>query len=126
MVEGDYEVYKRMIALENEAASARDRAANDRNGSARGGGSNSGTRPASGGSKETKKKKKYPFRKATDIEREIAGVEAEMGNLEHALGLSETWKDADLARASQERYDEMAESLKALYEHWEEALEYNP
>ena len=60
-------------------------------------------------------------------ETEVLGVNspAQLAELEHALGLSETWKDAERARRSQERYDELAESIKALYEHWEEALEYN-
>ncbi|WP_169980828.1 ABC-F family ATP-binding cassette domain-containing protein [Tautonia rosea] len=124
VVEGDYEVYRRMLDQEAEALAAKQRAADDRNGSAKGGGSSSATRSADA-SPKGKKKKKYPYRKAADIEREIAEVEAEMGELEHALGLSETWKDADRARAAQERYDDLAESIKALYEHWEEALEYN-
>ncbi|WP_152052835.1 ABC-F family ATP-binding cassette domain-containing protein [Tautonia marina] len=124
VVEGDYEVYRRMLDQEAETLAARQRAADDRNGSAKGGGSSTATRSADTPPKG-KKKKKYPYRKAADIEREIAEVEAEMGELEHALGLSETWKDADRARAAQERYDELAESIKALYEHWEEALEYN-
>lgn len=124
VVEGDYEVYRRMLDQEAEALAARQRAADDRNGSAKGGGPSTATRSADAPPKG-KKKKKYPYRKAADIEREIAEVEAEMGELEHALGLSETWKDADRARAAQDRYDELAESIKALYEHWEEALEYN-
>jgi ATP-binding cassette subfamily F protein 3 len=125
VVEGDYEVYRRMLDQEAEALAAKQRAADDRNGSATGGGSSaSNARPAESPARG-KKKKKYPYRKAADIEREIAEVEAEMGELEHALGLSETWKDADRARRAQERYDDLAESIKALYEHWEEALEYN-
>ena len=121
VIEGDYETYRRLVGQEAEAA-ARERArAADRDAAARAG----GQAPADGRPKE-KKKKKYPFRKAADIEREIAEVEAELGDLEHALGLPETWKDADRARRAQERYDELAESVKALYEHWEEALEYNP
>ncbi|MEW4570239.1 ABC-F family ATP-binding cassette domain-containing protein [Tautonia sp. JC769] len=124
VVEGDYEVYRRMLDQEAEALAAKQRAADDRNGSPKGGGSSPATQSANAPAKG-KKKKKYPYRKAADIEREIAEVEAEMGELEHALGLSETWKDADRARRAQERYDDLAESIKALYEHWEEALEYN-
>ncbi|RUL87898.1 ABC-F family ATP-binding cassette domain-containing protein [Tautonia sociabilis] len=117
VIEGDYEVYRRMVEQEAEASAAKERARADRAGA---------PRPSSaGGQPKAKKKKKYPYRKATDIEREIAEVEAEMGELERVLGLPETWKDADRARECQERYDELAESITALYEHWEEALEYN-
>ncbi|QDV35788.1 ABC-F family ATP-binding cassette domain-containing protein [Tautonia plasticadhaerens] len=119
VVEGDYEVYRRMV---DQESASKERAKGGRDGGAVADGSPP-PKPAADG--KAKKKKKYPFRKAGEIEREIAQVEAEMGELEHALGLSETWKDADLARRSQERYDELAGAIKALYEHWEEALEYN-
>jgi ATP-binding cassette subfamily F protein 3 len=126
VVEGDYEVYRRMLDQQKEAASERNRPKPERDGGSKPGGTGtSPSRPAAGGPPKGKAKKKYPFRKAGDIEKEIAKVEAEMSELEHALGLPETWKDADRARASQDRYDELAGSIKALYEHWEEALEYN-
>ena len=72
-----------------------------------------------------KKKRRFPYRKAADLEREIAQAEADLGELEAMLGLPETWKDFEKARDAQERYDTLKAGLEALYAHWEEALEYN-
>ena len=116
VIEGDYEVYKRIAAQEGEAAKGRD----DDSGR-----SPSKTTTPSNASTVSKKKRRYPFRKPADLEREIARAEAELAELSESLGLPETWKDANRARRSQDRYDELADSVKALYEHWEEALEFN-
>lgn len=123
VVDGDYETYRRLLEQQAEAEAAKQRARADREPASKEKGRND--RPGDG-APASKKKRKYPFRKASDLEKEIAEVEAELAELEQALGLPETWKDADRARRSQERYDELAESIKALYEHWEEALGYNP
>ena len=74
---------------------------------------------------KVKKKRKFPYRKLPDIEREIGQCEAELVTIEAALGEPETWKDADLARNTQGRYDSLKEKIVLLYEHWEEASELN-
>jgi ATP-binding cassette subfamily F protein 3 len=112
VIEGDYETYQRLARQEADAASAKAAA------SAGGPGGAAKAAPE-------KKKRKFPYRKSADIEREIAQVEAELSELEHTLGLPETWRDASRARAAQARYDELKEGLEGLYAHWEEALEFN-
>ena len=59
------------------------------------------------------------------VEREIGEVEGELAEVEEALGNPDTWKDADTARDAQARYDELKDRLDTLYEHYEEALEFN-
>jgi ATP-binding cassette subfamily F protein 3 len=72
-----------------------------------------------------KRKRRFPYRKTVDLEREIAQVETELAECEHTLAVPETWKDADRARSTQTRYDSLQQRLAQLYEHWEEALEFN-
>ncbi|CAN5635132.1 ABC-F family ATP-binding cassette domain-containing protein [soil metagenome] len=117
VIEGNYEAYQYLVRQEAETAQAQQQRR-----------ANSQARAAPAPSRsdgKPRKKRLFPYRKAAEIEREIAVVEAELSALEQALGEPETWKDADRARASQQRYDELTEGLSQLYAHWEEALEYN-
>ncbi len=110
-IEGDYETYQRLA--KEEAAVAVTKA----NGAA--------STKAAESTKSDKKKRKFPYRKTPDLEREIGEVEAEIAALEDALGQPETWKDGELARKTQARYDELKEKIGMLYAHWEESVEFN-
>ncbi|HEV3165270.1 MAG TPA: ABC-F family ATP-binding cassette domain-containing protein [Isosphaeraceae bacterium] len=114
VIEGDYETYQR---LSQQAASA-ETARKDLQPAGP-------AAPAQPGAKSERRKRKFPYRKAPDIEREIGGVEAEVAALEDTLGQPTTWRDPIKARETQLRYDELKRSLAKLYEHWEEALELN-
>ena len=57
--------------------------------------------------------------------REIAEVEAKVAELEDLLGQPATWRDPIKARDSQLRHEDLKAELARLYEHWEEALEFN-
>ena len=74
--------------------------------------------------KAEKRKRKFPYRKAADLEREIAEVEAEVAELEDLLGQPATWRDPVKAVGTQDRHDELKAKLETLYEHWEEAVEF--
>ncbi len=117
VVDGDYETYRRLLAQQLEAKNSRQQ--------------NSPHQPKvksksnPTNSNPSKKKRKFPFKKAADLEREIGETETEIAGLEELLGQSETWKDPNRAREAQARYDDLVEVVKSLYEHWEEALEYN-
>lgn len=115
VIEGDYETYQRLAKQESDLAAAKAAASSSSNG------------PSSKKLEDspTKRKRKFPYRKSADLEREIAEAEAELASLEDALGQPETWKDADRARSTQARYDQLKESLASLYAHWEEAMEFN-
>jgi ATP-binding cassette subfamily F protein 3 len=114
VVEGDYDAY---VRLQQQAEQAAAKTVQNQ------------ARPAAdakaSGSTSAKKKRKFPYRKAKDIEAEIATLEEEMADLEHRLGLAETWRDGERAKAAQARHDELGDLLKQSYEHWEEALELN-
>lgn len=111
VIEGDYDTFQRLQqARVADARSAAETAQRDE----------VKTAP-----KPEKKKRKHPYRKPADIEREIAGVENEVAALEHQLSLAETYKDAAKAKSVRQHYDERKARLAQLYEHWEEALELN-
>ena len=119
VVEGDYETYQHLAEQEAEAL-ARKLAASNATAAA----SDSRESPRSDGKAE-KRKRKYPYRKAPDLEREIAGVEAEVAQLEDHLAQPATWKETLKAIAAQDRHKMLRENLAKLYEHWEEAVELN-
>jgi ATP-binding cassette subfamily F protein 3 len=110
-IEGDYETYQRLARQEAEVAHTKDGAA---------GAAAVKSAPVAG-----KKKRRFPYRKPADLEREIAETETRLGELELALGSPETWRDAARAVATQKEYDTLKEGLASLYAHWEEAIELN-
>jgi ATP-binding cassette, subfamily F, member 3 len=75
--------------------------------------------------KPEKRKRKFPYRKPAELEREIAEREAELAGLEDTLGMPATWRDPIRARAAQQRHEDLTEEVARLYEHWEEANELN-
>jgi ATP-binding cassette subfamily F protein 3 len=112
VIEGDYETYVRLAQQEADAASMK-----------KGSDHVPGDGPAA--TKPEKRKRKFPYRKAADLEREIAERETELADLEDKLGMPATWRDPIQARAAQQRHEELTEELARLYEHWEEATELN-
>jgi ATP-binding cassette subfamily F protein 3 len=115
VIEGDYETYQRFAQQQAEHAAAATRTpATD-------------TSTATDGTekKPEKKKRRFPYRKSADLEREIAEVEREVAELEDLLGQPATWRDPVKAVSTQDRHKERKESLARLYEHWEEAVEFD-
>lgn len=118
VVEGDYETYQYLAAQEAEAL-ARKAAVAASNAPA------SSKDHANGDTRTEKKKRKYPYRKVPDIEREIAEIEGEIARLEDLLAQPATWKETLKAIAAQDRHKVFQENLAKLYEQWEEAVELN-
>ena len=83
------------------------------------------SRPNSVPAPSDKKKRKFPYRKAVEIEREIGELETAVAELEDQLGQPATWRDPVKAVGTQERHIELKQRLETLYEHWETALEAN-
>ncbi len=115
VIEGDYETYQHLAAREaddaaRKAASAAQAVAKEL--------------PKSDGKAE-KRKRKFPYRKAPDIEAEIAEVEAEVARLEDLLAQPAIWKETLKAIGLQGDHKILREKLARLYEHWEEAVELN-
>src|SRR4051812_38382543 len=115
VIEGDYETYQRLSQQEAQVAQARAAAA----------------APVATATNEDdprksdRRKRKFPYRKSADLEREIAEVEAQVAALEDLLGQPATWRDPVKAVSTQDRHTVLKETLARLYEHWEEAVEFN-
>ncbi len=112
VIEGDYETYQRLVQQGAEAAPAKSPAKVE----------NQAAKAADG---PEKRKRKFPYRKSADLEREIAAIEAQLVELADQLGMPATWREPLKARATQQRHDDLREALSQLYAHWEEAVEFN-
>jgi ATP-binding cassette subfamily F protein 3 len=115
VIEGDYETYQRLAQQEAESAQSRKPSSplpSDRD------------QPPET-SRGEKRKRKFPYRKSADIEREIGELEPSVSVLEDRLGQPSTWRDPVKARELQLEHEDLKTKLARLYEHWEEALEYD-
>ncbi len=74
---------------------------------------------------KVKRKRQFPYRKATDIEVDIASLEEEIQELEAQLILPEIYKDGIRVKELMADIEEAKTRLPQLYAHWEEALELN-
>ena len=72
-----------------------------------------------------KRKRKYPYRKAGELETEIAELEAKMMEMETSLTLPEIYRDGGRVQELMHDIAEAHARLPELYEHWEEATELN-
>src|SRR5262249_35031875 len=112
VIEGDYETYQNLVQKEKENA---ERAASRQ--AAAPAASKAADRSGGGA------RKKFPYRKAADLEREIGELESELVEVEDLLGQPATWRDPIKAVRTQERHGEIKSRLEALYLHWEFAVE---
>src|SRR5262249_20654205 len=117
LIEGDYETYQHMIRQAKERD--QEPSALPKNAPAA---VNSGSRRQS---PDARPKRKFPYRKSADIEREIGALEQEVLELEDLLGQPATWRDPVKAVGTQQRHGELKDRLETLYQHWETALEAN-
>lgn len=72
-----------------------------------------------------KRRRKFPYRKVSDIEADIAEQEELLESLQQALADPAVHRDGDRARETKEAFEETQEAIAELYEHWEEAMELN-
>jgi ATP-binding cassette subfamily F protein 3 len=72
-----------------------------------------------------KRKRKFPYRKVPDLERDILAQETRLDELNAALADPETHRDGNRARQVKSDIAAVQETLRTLYEHWEEAVELN-
>jgi ATP-binding cassette subfamily F protein 3 len=116
VIAGDYETYQHLVQKEKERAAEKAAAPAP---------SKAPSAPSRSPSSSDKPKRKYPYRKAVEIEREIGQLEAEVLEIEDLLGQPATWRDPVKAVGTQDRHRELKQKLEKLYEHWETALEAN-
>ena len=74
---------------------------------------------------QQKRKRKFPYRKLTDLEHEIADQESMVETLESMMLLPETLRDGNRVREITQELDELRTKLQQLYAHWDEASELN-
>ncbi|MBV8677486.1 MAG: ABC-F family ATP-binding cassette domain-containing protein [Planctomycetaceae bacterium] len=109
VIEGDYETYQRLAQQDAEVAAQ----------------AKTTSPAAKAPDAPEKQKRKFPYRKSVDLEREIAEVEAQVAEIEDLLGQPATWHDPVKAVSTQQRHADLKRNLARLYEHWEEAVEFN-
>jgi ATP-binding cassette subfamily F protein 3 len=117
VIYGNYDTYE-MMRAQQEAARAED-AARRRDSEAK------AAAPARAPEKVTKRKRKFPYRKAEDIEADIAAAEVKVKELEEALASPDLYRDANRVKQTTKAFEETKAELARLYEHWEEATELN-
>jgi ATP-binding cassette subfamily F protein 3 len=87
-----------------------------------------GNKPAKNEEKSEKKaqrKRRFPYRKVAEIEDEIFGIETCIEQLQQDLSHGETYRDGERVRQLKADIEKHQETLRVLYQHWEEASELN-
>ena len=72
-----------------------------------------------------RRKRKFPYRKAAEIEADIAATEGQVTALEAALQDVGIYKDPARLKQTMADLEAARARLPGLYEHWEEAVELN-
>jgi ATP-binding cassette subfamily F protein 3 len=76
--------------------------------------------------KSVKRKRRFPYRKVVDLESEIFERETRIAELHAQLANPEVLRNGNRVRQIHSEIASQQETLKTLYEHWEEATELNP
>jgi ATP-binding cassette, subfamily F, member 3 len=119
VVYGNYELYESLRATrEAEDAAKRKAVTTPAGGDAK-------PTSGSGSTKVPKRKRKYPYRKVEELEKEVMEQEELVAELEGKLASPEVYRDANLVKDTMTDFEDARERLKTLYEHWEEAVELN-
>ncbi len=128
VIEGNYDTYLHFVSQGMAGGQPGERTAGGENTSRDGGGKTAEPdTPATTLAKDlgAKRKRRYPYRKVADIEREIQQREQQLQDLQATLASPEVFREGSRIRDIQAQINSTQESLKALYDHWEEAAELN-
>ncbi len=116
IVYGDYDTYERLRAQQRAAAVAAQE-------------SRRAAKPAAQDRRAAmdppRKKRRFPYRKVEDLERDIAAAESKVRELEARMADGDLYRDADRVRAVTREFEQTKVELAQLYEHWAEACELN-
>ncbi|MBM4005301.1 MAG: ABC-F family ATP-binding cassette domain-containing protein [Planctomycetes bacterium] len=127
VIEGNYDAYQfhcKQRSSGNPAAdTGRAGQAQVESGSSRG----ESRKGGDGANKSAKprRQRKFPYRKALEIEQEIQRREQRIEQLHQELADPDILRDGALTRQLKAELEEQHSCLPALYEHWEEAVEFN-
>ena len=115
VIYGNYDTYERMRALkEEEAKNKKDKAKPAE-----------AKVPSPGAAAKAKRKRVFPYRRANEIEADIAIAETRVRELEASLASGDLYKDANKVKETMQVFEDTKVELARLYEHWEEAIELN-
>jgi len=118
VVYGNYDTYELLRqAREKADAAAASRKVGDK--------ANRAQEAVASTGKAAKPKRKFPFRKVTDLEADIASAEKRVTDLEAAMLTPDVYKDATRVRDTMADLQKTKDALARLYQHWEEAVELN-
>jgi ATP-binding cassette, subfamily F, member 3 len=76
-------------------------------------------------SKVVRRKRRFPYRKITDLEADIQACEARIAELHVDLATPEVLRDGPRVKQTMAELQDRQAALGSLYEHWEEASELN-
>lgn len=124
VIAGNYEDYQLFIQARRAEQQAEAAAAAAKQKPATGAKAGDSAKPADDGKKE-RRKRKFPYRKAAEIEADILERETQVEEVQAKMIQPETVRDGRLVKQCQADLDRLRDELKQLYEHWEEALELN-
>jgi ATP-binding cassette, subfamily F, member 3 len=119
VIDGNYDTYQHFVK-QGLAREARAAVADRRPGPGLIPAKGETTRPS-----KDRRKRKFPYRKAAEIEREIAERESRIEELHQRFGSEEVLRDGAKVRELKAELEEHEMALPQLYEHWEEAAELN-
>ena len=74
---------------------------------------------------KTKRKRKFPYRKVEELEKEVMDQEELVAELEAKLASPEIYRDANLVKETMQDFEDAKDRLKIMYDHWEESIELN-
>jgi ATP-binding cassette subfamily F protein 3 len=123
VVYGNYDTYELLRAARAEALKAGGGRKSPTKDASRVEDSNRGLTPPA--RQRERRKRKFPYRKTTELEADIAATEARVSELEAALQDVAIYKDPGRLKQTMADLDAARAALPGLYEHWEEAVELN-
>jgi ATP-binding cassette subfamily F protein 3 len=129
IIEGNYDEYQLQLGRKTKEISGKE-VGKDRPKSGKGGQKSEKSSKKSGktskkSAKKPGKKRRFPYRKVSDLEDEIFIRETLVQEFQKELAQPETLRNGDRVRSITAKIAEEQESLKTLYEHWNEATELN-
>jgi ATP-binding cassette, subfamily F, member 3 len=128
VIDGNYDTYQHFVkqGLAREARSGV-ATTGDNGRPTRSGGTKPGPGDSAGLNRPGKerRKRKFPYRKAAEIEQEIAQRESRIEELHGLFGSEEVLRDGTKVKELKSELDEHQAALPRLYQHWEEATEMN-
>jgi ATP-binding cassette subfamily F protein 3 len=81
--------------------------------------------PVRNGAGQVRRKRKFPYRKAGEIEAEIHHREERIAEIHRLMGSAEVLRDGHQVKQLAAELHDHQQQLSQLYEHWEEAAELN-